>query len=206
MPNQRARLVGATILAMLLAHTPSVCAQTIEVSPFTGYLFGNDLFEAFAGPLDVDGTASLGVVVDVPLYPGFQIEALFSHQAVDAVAPLGVGNRPVQLRVAVDHFQAGALQEYGTERVRPFLTGTFGLSHFAIEDDHEIRFTVGAGGGVKLFPTSHVGVRLDGRALATFIDADASTIACGRGTCLLGLHVNIAWQAVFTAALLVKFP
>jgi hypothetical protein len=99
------------------------------------------------------------------------------------------------------------VQEYGGARVRPFLTGTLGLSHFAVEADHEVRFTVGAGGGVKVFPVSHVGVRLDARILATFLDAGSSTIACGnRGTCLVGLNLNIAWQAVFSAAVIIKAP
>lgn len=206
MPNARARFVGSTILAILLTQASPLRAQGVEVSPFTGYLFGNDLFEAFAGPLDVDGAASLGVVVDVPMYAGFQFEALYSHQSVDALAALGAGNRPVSLRIGVDHFQAGGLQEYGSEHVRPFLTGTLGLSHVAVEDDHEVRFTAGAGGGVKIFPSPHVGVRFDGRVLATFIDAGTSTAVCARGTCLVGLHLNIAWQAVFTAAVVVKVP
>jgi hypothetical protein len=207
MPSGRPRLAGAAILAILLTHGSTLCAQSVEVSPFVGYLFGNDLFEAFVGPLNVDGAASLGVVVDVPLYPGFQIEALYSHQQIDAITGLGFDPRPASLRIAVDHFQAGGLQEYGDGRVRPFLTGTMGLTHFAIEADHELRFTLGAGGGVKLFPVSHVGVRLDGRVFATFIDAGRSTIACGgNGTCLVGLNLNIAWQAVFTAAVVVKIP
>jgi hypothetical protein len=207
MLNPRTRWV-VTIVVILLAYAPSARAQGVEVSPFTGYLFGNDLFEAFAGQLDADGAASLGVVVDVPIYPGFQFEAFYSHQSVDALAALGAGNRPVALRIAVDHFQAGALQEYGTEQMRPFLTGTLGLTHVAVEDDHEVRFTAGAGGGVKVFPSRHVGVRFDGRVLATFIDAGTSTAVCAgaRGTCLVNLHLNIAWQAVFTAAVVVKVP
>ena len=206
MLNPRTRWV-VTIVVVLLAYAPSARAQGVEISPFTGYLFGNDLFEAFAGPLDVDGAASFGVVVDVPIYADFQFEALYSHQSVDALAGFGAG-RPVSLRLAVDHFQAGAVQEYGTEHVRPFVTGTLGLSHIAVEDDHEVRFTAGAGGGVKLFPSRHVGVRFDGRVLATFIDAGTSTAVCSgiRGTCLVGLHLNIAWQAVFTAAVVVRVP
>lgn len=196
-----------SILVMALAYAPPLRAQTIEVSPFYGYLFGNDLFEAFVGRTDVDGAPSLGVVVDVPLYSGFQVEGLFSHQGADVLVPLlGPLGRPLLARVNVDHFQAGGLQEYGGRRARPFVTGTLGLTHFNIEGDHEIRFTLGAGGGVKLFPLERFGVRLDGRVLTTFIDAGATTLACGRGTCLAALHVNMAWQAAFTAAVIVRLP
>src|SRR4029077_6798523 len=105
------RLVAATVLAILLAHASPLRAQGVEVSPFIGYLFGNDLFEAFVGPLDVDGAASLGVVVEVPVDPEFRFEAFYSHQAITAVAALGVDRRPALLRIAVDHFQAGGVQE-----------------------------------------------------------------------------------------------
>jgi hypothetical protein len=52
--------------------------------------------------------------------------------------------------------QAGGLQEFSGGRVRPFLTGVLGLTRYAAEGaNSEIRFTAGAGGGVKLFPVSH---------------------------------------------------
>src|SRR4029450_13774239 len=45
-------------------------------------------------------------------------------------------------------------------------------------DDSEIRFTVGAGGGVKVFPTPHLGGRLDGRVFWTFLRARARVTHC----------------------------
>ena len=63
-----------------------------------------------------------------------------------------------------------------------------------------------AGGGVKLFPSSHVGLRLDGRVIATFVDASGNAFACTPGACLIALHVNVAWQAEFSAGVVFKFP
>ena len=70
--------------------------------------------------------------------------------------------------------------------------------------DAEVRFTAGAGGGVKLFPLPRLGVRLDGRVFATFVDADGTALACARQTCLIALHLNVVWQAEFTAGLVVR--
>jgi hypothetical protein len=103
----------------------------------------------------------------------------------------------------VDQWQVGGLQEYGGAKVRPFATGLLGLTRYALEADSEVRFMVSAGGGVKIFPVSHLGVRLDGRVFATFLDASASTIACASG-CVARLHVSVAWQAEFTAGLVVR--
>ena len=102
------------------------------------------------------------------------------------------------------HWQVGGLQEFGPWRARPFLTGTLGLTRYGTSADSEIRFSVGAGGGVKLFPWSRLGVRLDGRVFATILDADGTALACGGGACFVALHVNAAWQAEFTAGLLVR--
>jgi hypothetical protein len=146
--------------------------------------------------------------VDVPLPSGMQIEGAFSHQRASVFVPGDLLSPGVDLHVSVDHWQGGALQEFGYwPRARPFLTGLFGLTRYGSGGDNEIRFTTGAGGGVKLFPTAHLGVRLEGRVFATFVDANGTGLACGssRG-CLVQLHVDIAWQAEFTVALVVKLP
>jgi hypothetical protein len=199
----------AVLAGVGLVGTPVVSAQVVEVAPYGGYRFGGDVFEAVAGrPLDLDGAPAVGVVLDVPLSNGLQFEGLFSHQEASVLGLLQpFGGPPARWRVSVDHWQGGGLQEFGGVRARPFLTGMLGLTRYAAQGDSEIRFTLGAGGGVKLFPLSHVGVRLDGRAFATFLDADARTVACNgpRGTCFFALNVNVVWQAEFTAGLLVRF-
>ena len=203
---ERARRVGAMTGLIVLAVAVSLPAQGIEVAPFGGYRFGGEFVDAGAAvrPTVTESGPAFGVVFDVPLGDGLQFEGLFSHQGSDVLVATDAFGAPARFRSAVDHYQAGALQEYGEGRVRPFLTGVLGLSRYAIEADNEIRFTVGGGGGVKLFPASHFGVRLDGRVFATLLNADAHTVICGSGGCVLFLHVDVGWQAEFTAAMVVK--
>ena len=164
---------GAIIVVSSLAgRAPILSAQGIEVSPVSGYRFDSNFFETVAGQqIDSDGAQALGIVLDVPLSNGVQVEGFFTHQE----ARVGVNH----WRVSIDHWQGGGLQEFGAGRVRPFLTGTLGLTHYAAEASNELRFNLGAGGGVKLFATPHLGLRLDGRAFATFLDADLRASACG---------------------------
>jgi hypothetical protein len=206
-PTTRARVVVTMIATAWIAGAPAARAQSVEVTPFGGYRFGGDIFEAATGrALDVDGAPAVGVAVDVPLSDGFQIEGMFSHQQTNVQLPLTPVGAPARVRVAVDHWQGGGLQEFSGTRVRPFLTGTLGLTRYAAEGDNEIRFTLGAGGGVKLFPMSRLGIRLDGRAFATFLDAEGTGSVCpGTGPCRLIVHVNVAWQAEFTAGLVFRF-
>ena len=195
--------IAFAVIVLLVRATP-LTAQGIEIAPLGGYRIGGDLFEiAAARPLDNDGAPALGVVVDVPLHDGMQLEASFSHQQLDVLGTVQPLQPPTTWRISVDQWQVGGLQEYGGPKVRPFATGLLGLTRYALEADSEVRFMISAGGGVKIFPVSNLGVRLDGRVFATFLDASTSTVLCSGG-CIARLHVSVAWQAEFTAGLVVR--
>jgi len=192
-------------LLCLMGPASSLCAQGIEISPFGGYRFGNDFFELIAGqPIDTDGAPAFGVTVDVPLYNGLQVEGQVSRQRATVMAPVGPFGQPENWHITVDDWLAGGLQEYATGRARPFAIGMVGLTRYAGEGDSEIRFTLSGGGGVKLFPTSRLGVRLNGQIFSTFVYANATARACGPGVCLTHVTVDLVWQIEFTAALIVK--
>ena len=206
MKNRRARVLVTMLAAIVIGDVSPLLAQGLELTPFAAYRFGGDLFEVVAGQqLDIDGAPAVGMVFDVPLSHGAHFEGLLSHQEAAVWAPLQLGP-PVQLRISIDQWQAGGLQEFGNERVRPFMTGLLGLTRYAAGADSEIRLSLGAGGGVKWFPVSHVGARLDGRVFATLLDADGTRLACRQGGCLVALRANLAWQAEFSAGLFVRFP
>src|SRR5262245_27467759 len=202
----RSRVVGVITCVACLIAPANLLAQGVEVTPFGGYRFGNDFFELITGrPVDVDGAPAVGLIVDVPLNEGLQFEALFTHQNATISVPSLLGP-PSPWHVSVDHLQAGGLEEYADGRVRPFATGMLGLTRYAGVGDSEVRFTLGAGGGVKLFPASKVGVRLGSQVFATFVYANANVLACSTGICFLHLNVDVVWQIEFTAALILKVP
>ncbi len=199
-------IAGALVTVALVAgHAPLVCAQTVEITPFAGYRFGGDFFElAAARSLDRDGAPSAGVLLDVPLHDGLSFEALVTHQSAGlSIPPVGFGP-PLHQHVVVQHFLAGGLQEFAVGRARPFLTGTLGLSRYAAPGDSEIRVALAAGGGVKLYPWKMVGVRLDSRFYATFVDLDNRATVCAPGRCFFALDAAIAWQAEFIAGLVFR--
>lgn len=203
----QSRALGAiAVVVCLIGLTANPRAQEVEITPFGGYRFGNDFFELITGrPVDVDGAPAIGVIVDVPLHDGLQFEALFTHQNASISVPSPLGP-PSRWHVSVDHLQAGGLQEYADGRVRPFATGMLGLTRYAGLGDSEVRFTLGAGGGVKLFPAAKVGVRLGSQVFATFVYADANVLACSTGVCVLQLNADVVWQIEFTAALILRVP
>jgi len=190
---------------MLAASVWPVGAQTVQVMPFGGYRFGGDLYEVITGTeLDLDGAPSIGVVLDVPLGDGLSVTGLFSHQEarVDVPRPSGA---PERVRLAIDYWQAGGTQEFGAGAVRPRLTGLLGLTRYGGSGDAEIRFSLSAGGGMVWRPHRRIGVALDGRVFAVLVDGDAEAGICAPGFCALALDVSVAWQAEFTAGLVVGF-
>ena len=206
----RSRLVGViTFVACCVGHASTLSAQGVEITPFGGYRFGGDFFELVTGQqVDTDGAPAVGAIVDIPVGDGgLQIEALFTHQDAHVTVASEPFGPPARWNISVDHWEGGALQEYTGGRIRPFSTGMLGLTRYASEGDSEMRFTLGAGGGVKLFATENVGVRLNGQVSATFVYFDTNVLACGRpGVCFVGVNTDIVWQIEFSAGLIVKVP
>lgn len=191
---------------MLLVAVDRAYAQTVELTPFGGYRFGGDLFESAAGTsLDTDGAPAVGLLLDIFLTPDRSVTFLYSHQEArvdDEFAPADGSGGP---RIAVDHWQLGGTQSYGRGAVLPFVTGGLGATWFSGDADSELRFSMSGGGGVKLMPARHVGVRLEGRIYAVFVDGESRGSICTSGNCLIGLSVSVAWQAEFTAGVVLAF-
>ena len=163
---------GLAVAASLVCWPGKSHAQVVEVTPFVGYRFGGELFERITEQsVYLDGARALGAVVNVKFNDdGLFAEALFTHQEARLTFSRGLFAPPVGWRMTVNHWQGGGRQEFGTSpRARPFLTGLLGLTHYAAEGDNEIRFTASAGGGVKLMPVRHIGVRLDSRCARRWV-------------------------------------
>ena len=195
------------VLAVVLCGiSTSAAAQTVEVSPFVGYRFGGDLYEVYTGAaLDIDGAATVGGVVDVFIDRGLSFSFVYAHQDAEIEAVDSSGRATEFGRLSVDHWHAGGTQEFGAGAVRPFLIGTIGLTRFGAPGDSELRFSTAAGGGVKLMPTRHLGIRLDGRVYAVFVDGWTNGGVCGGAGCVVGVDASIIWQAEFTAGLVLSF-
>ncbi len=188
----------------VLAVPHAASAQGVEIAPFIGYRVGGPGEGVPASTPDVDAAASAGAAYDVPLHDGLWLEILYSRQAAHVLAALP-GEQPARVGASTEYWHAGGLQELEGGSVRPFLTGTVGLTRMAIGADAEVRFSLAAGGGVKVRATDHVAARFDGRLIVTFTDASVTTLICSTGRCFAGLHVSALWQTDFTAGLALSF-
>ena len=201
-----ARRVALVFIVAISATAAHVSAQTVEIAPFVGYRFGGDFYELTTNrTVDTDGAPSIGLVGNVRLSNDLFFEAFFTRQEAHVTIPSNLAQPSGRVRVTVNHFQAGGLRELEFDRVRPFLTGTLGLTHYEAEGDDEVRFSLAAGGGVKLYPLRHLAVRFDGRVFATIVDVDGDALFCSPGVCFGSFDVTAMWQAEFTAAVVISF-
>ena len=202
----RTRLT-VSVAALFFSIAAPAGAQTFEAAPFGGYRFGGDLYEVYTGrPLDVDGAASYGVMVDLFVRPGASLSFLYSRQETRVRLSDPWIGASASTPLFVEHWHVGGNHEVdATRRVRPFLSGSVGLTRYGGPQADEIRFSAAGAGGVKLMPSRHVGVRLDGRIYAVFVDGRLGPTVCGGGACLINVDVFVVWQAEFTAGLVFAF-
>jgi hypothetical protein len=200
-------LVLATIAVFAALGLPGPAhGQTIEVMPVAGYRFNNDLFEAaLRQPVDLDGAPVVGGAVNVGMGSGLWFEGVFTRQEAEVMAGPVTAGPQVPSRIVVDQWLAGGRQEFGGRRALPFLTGLLGLTRYGADGDDEVRFTIGAGGGLKVPVQRWIGFRLDSRVFTTFVDLDARTGACGSRGCLIGVDANVVWQFEVTAEVVLIF-
>jgi hypothetical protein len=185
----------------------NISNENVEIMPFIGYRTGGSLngqVEDTVRAFGIKGSTSYGGVIDVNLHQSnLKLEALYSRQTTD-IEGAGV-LVPNGLDISVEYLQGGISQESGSERGRFYISALVGATRFDPRGyDSVTKFSGSLGGGLKLFPTPHVGLRFDARAFLTFVNGDAGGI-CLNGTCFLSWSGSHLWQGDFTAGLILAF-
>lgn len=173
------------LLALLLSLIPAAAAAQVsrfEVTPFVGYRLSSE-FESsadigFDSDVEIDESPTYGVMFDIPLTPNWQLELLASRQNTSFTADEGLFSPSEDLGdVDLSLFQAGFVLQWGEGQVSPFAVATLGLARLEpdlVELDAENYLSGTFGGGVKIFFSENVGLRLEARgtwiALGTDFD------------------------------------
>ena len=183
------------ILSILSVSTESV-AQNFEVTPFAGYRFGGDFEDSVTGfGLDIDDSESYGLILGFNMSPETQLEFLYSHQSTK-IEPKGLFSPTSLTDLDMDYYHLGGSYIWNPKKnLRPFIQASLGATHLNPDRaglGSETRFSFGIGGGVKYFFTKHIGLRLDGKALATVLNSN-SAIFCSGG-CTVRIQGSTLWQ------------
>jgi hypothetical protein len=177
-----------------------------ELTPFVGYRFGGQFDTVTsAARAEAQPAADYGLVFDRELGgEGGWFEAYWSRQTTEIV-PRGIdAGEPFD--VTVDYLHVGGMYQPGTEQLRPFVLATVGLTLMDPEPsgfNKVVGFSVAVGGGVKVMFSERVGLRAEGRFVAT-LGGGSVAVACGPG-CSVSLSTTGIWQTEINLGLVISF-
>ena len=175
------------------------------ILPFFGYRFGGE-----AQDTDTDSTyrfedsPAYGLIIDyAPMNYYGRFELLWSHQesSLDLRGNHGLG----EVDLSIDVIQIGGEVEYGSDRVRGYVSAHVGATHFSFDDHRdETRFSFGIGGGAKVFLSKNVYLRGDLRGFCTVTDGEGSFIY-DNGITVVTFSGSTLWQGQATAGVGITF-
>jgi len=200
-------------LSLILGALPGFAQQPppwnrIEITPFVGYQFGGSI-RIRDGHLRIKDDVNFGFALDITLRPGAQLEFMYNRQSTEMRIETFYTPKETLFDLAMEYYQIGGLYEvYRDDMFRPFGVMTLGFAHFSpqkSEISSEVRFAFGLGGGVKVFPAQHVGLRLEGRLHFPFVSG-GSGFWCGLpGGCAITLGGELMVQVSLNAGLILAF-
>lgn len=169
-------------LSSLFPAAVAAQQRRFEITPFAGYRLSGEVDSSsrlgfdFDQDVEIDESAIYGVIFDIPLTPNWQLELLANRQQTTFSVDEGLFSPTEELGdVDLSYFHAGFLYQWGGGQVSPFIVGTLGLARIEPdfpELDGENYFSGSLGGGVKIFLSENIGLRLEGRGFWTDIETD----------------------------------
>ena len=151
-----------------------------ELTPTFSYNFGGTIsaedvyFSDF--DLEADDSEAYGVTFGIPLSPWAQIELLASRQQTQLAYDRGLfGGTRGAADFDVSYYHVGGLFQWGNGQIHPFVVASLGIAELNpdLPGAHsESKFSGSIGGGVKIFFTDNIGLRLEGRGFWTLLDGN----------------------------------
>jgi hypothetical protein len=189
------------------AGFPKPLTQTTRfgISPFFGYRFGGDIQDAKTGEeYSLKDAPAYGLFLDYAPKGYFgRFEVLWSRQdsSVNFNGNNGLGN----VDVTIDVIQVGGQLEYGSERLRLYVSADLGASHFSTDGyGATTQFSFGIGGGVKAFLTKNLYLRADLRGFGTVTQAEGSFLFVN-GVTVATFSGTTFWQGEVSAGVGITF-
>ena len=138
-------------------------SQSIEITPIYGYTFSGSS-DYYNFELDIKDDVSYGAMISAEMAPQMHVE--FMYQTTKAGMRVRDFGDVTNYNIRYEHFQLGALHEFDSGDLRPFLKASLGTTHYKVNtnsiynDGDSWEFSGSIGGGVKKFFSETVGIRL----------------------------------------------
>jgi opacity protein-like surface antigen len=196
----------ALLLSCVLAPGEAEAEWGLEITPYAGYTIGGNFEDNSTGAhLDVREGGSFGLVLDLPDTPETRYELFYGFQRTKVTGG-GTFDGETLLELDIHYLHLGGAYMYPGDKVRPYVAGGLGATHFVPHGsglNRKTYFSLSLGGGVRIPVSGHVGFRLEGRGFMTILP-DSTEIFCvssGGAACDVKVKGDVLGQILLMAGI-----
>jgi len=181
--------------------------DSYELAGLAAYRLGGHLTDdATNETLKLGEAGGYGVILDMPYDANGQLEAIWSHSR-ETLKPEALFAGAPRFDVDVDYFHVGGIHNLEGDRVRPFVAASMGVTRLVPHQsglNAATEFSLGLGGGAKVWLTRHLGLRLEGRGYLTLTQTSGA-LFCGDNGCVARLSGSGFGQFELSAGVFAAF-
>ncbi len=201
------------LIAMLIFVPALTSAQEsgVEITPFAGYRFGGT-FETADTSIDyeMEDSSSFGLILNFRHKSNTQWEIFYSQQRSEATfSEISAIDQVVDVDIHV--LQLGGTYVGEGDKMRPYVAMTLGGTHIrtdSVDSADDTFFSGSIGIGMKLMPSSRIGIRVEARAYGTLLSSDTK-LFCQTGPdqniCAVQVDGNLLSQFETFAGITFRF-
>ncbi|MEM8815712.1 MAG: outer membrane beta-barrel protein [Pseudomonadota bacterium] len=209
------RGLGLISLAIVLSFSPAIATADesgFQLTPFVGYRMGGDI-DAEDDNLDIelDDSVSAGLLLNWHYRDNTEWEIHYSRQDSRAIIRDSSSGETDRVNFDAHMAQLGGTYLFDGETLVPYLAMTLGGTYVRTRggnSESDTFFSGSLGLGVRYFPNSRVGMRLEARAYGTLISS-STNIFCESDTagaeCAVRLRGDVAGQIETFAGVVIRF-
>lgn len=194
------------LVYIICFYTSHALVAETNFSVFTGYRAGGSLEEVGTDrKLKIKETMSTGISVDWSDKNNTMYELVYSHQ--DTQLLNGNASTDVLIDLDVDYLHLGGIYLWPGKKVKPYLVGTIGLTHFNPTQggyNSKTLGSIGFGLGSRIKLTKNLGLMFEARGYSTILNSGGVTL-CGNAGCKVFISSDTLWQSELKAGLTYKF-
>lgn len=171
------------VLAFLLFLPLLITAQTVEITPFAGYVFGSR-WTGYDGEIYINGNAQYGGQISIGVSRVVDIDLIYNRS--DTKAELtGYGLFYEEVPISVNYMQVGFTKNFRINPVvSPYLGMNIGAALFASKESayNDLWFfSTGINGGAKIYFSKNIGLKLQAQMYIP-VQGASFTMYYGGGT------------------------
>jgi len=198
----------AKILTIVLLFPLYIFSQGVEISPFTGYMFGGSV-KYIEGKMNINDGQNYGISIFKPIKAGMDIELNYTRMGSNmSFSPYhGYDYEYAESHLETNYFQIGALKKLkpDTNKVIPFGSFSLGATWFDASQFGDVwRFSATLGAGLKIMFSEKIGIIARGRLMMPMQFAGLGFTVGTGGSGLSANSYITPLQGDFTAGLILR--